>query len=747
MLARLYSVSVKNVLSFKSAKFNNIGKFGVIIGANNAGKSNFFKILKFLDTPSRLTNFANGVDSIEKNFFFNGKKPEDAELSFDFKIEKINLITIFKNIFKNHNIPGIPDEILDIKVFHTTKHISPENYPLEESISLLDKFQFLKMRIKFFQKQGNIYPYLHSLYFEIDREIPCVFYKINEFQTPIKYDQKKISWNQVARQSKYCVKEGNIILSSEIFRMGSSQTSSGLNFLKNNEETPEDKKFLNFTFFIRNIIQNFFVLMKKIPEFRNFEYQQGLNSSSEIKETGSNLPKYLFDCANNNKTNLKILEEMLQQFYPEITELDQNFIDDPNNQNSFNPQLNQLNANKVTVPYVIDSLNEKLTFQKLGKGIHQILIILANMIETRNEGILMIEEPELYIHPQLQKILFSILKKELPRIQVLITTHSCYFLDILDSTHSIHHLKRLEGRTSVYSEMKNHLDILLKDLGINPSDYLMNNGLILVEGKDDLEFFRNFIPEILNEYKIELRPINGKGNLHFWANSKLIEYFTDKNFKFLIILDNDEGNQKIKSQLEKIVQDFIILLPVREIENLYINPEILQQMVYQSSNQTELEDIAISIKSIIKQSVNEDLKWEKEVKFFFEDFPNLFNQKEKKKISGSYKVESGEYNSDNQISAFLNSVENLLEEKYKLRFNKSYYLSKFDGYKKKIEGIIADGEEWRFFSGKALKHNIISQLKQKFGFIFDEREFYRLIKKKGFIKKNLLDVIQKKLDI
>ena len=44
---RIESITIKNLLSFKDAKFN-FKKYNVIVGPNNAGKTNLVRILRAL---------------------------------------------------------------------------------------------------------------------------------------------------------------------------------------------------------------------------------------------------------------------------------------------------------------------------------------------------------------------------------------------------------------------------------------------------------------------------------------------------------------------------------------------------------------------------------------------------------------------------------------------------------------------------------------------------------------------------
>lgn len=64
MELHLKEIGIKNFLSYKDAKFLDLKNFNVIIGKNNSGKSNLFKILELLKAIYNGKKFST-------NFLFN----------------------------------------------------------------------------------------------------------------------------------------------------------------------------------------------------------------------------------------------------------------------------------------------------------------------------------------------------------------------------------------------------------------------------------------------------------------------------------------------------------------------------------------------------------------------------------------------------------------------------------------------------------------------------------------------------
>jgi predicted ATPase len=127
-----------------------------------------------------------------------------------------------------------------------------------------------------------------------------------------------------------------------------------------------------------------------------------------------------------------------------------------------------------------------LSIGLFGDGIKHLLILAFFLMRSTGQ-VLLIEEPETHLHPQLQRHLLDLLRRGRERHQVVLTTHSPVLLD--RSVGQILHIEYDGGQSSVSvcHSTKEHLR-LLDDLDARASDILQAPVVIWVEGPTDRMF-------------------------------------------------------------------------------------------------------------------------------------------------------------------------------------------------------------------------------------------------------------------
>lgn len=256
--------------------------------------------------------------------------------------------------------------------------------------------------------------------------------------------------------------------------------------------------------------------------------------------------------------------------------------------------------------------------QDIGDGIKAIIILAFTIFENRDKPhALFIDEPELYLHPGLQRVFINTISK-FENLQVFITTHSNHFLDMtFEAEHdiSVYTFKKKKGETEaeesfIIENVSNADHNVLDLIGVRNSSVFLSNCTIWVEGISDRIYIRKYLELYQAKLadKLFLEDLHysfveyGGGNITHWSflDDEHVDDDTHRNInvdrlcgKLFLIADND-GDTKTKrhEQLQEKLgpQQYFRLEKSREIENL-LPPSILKQTLQDYNCELDITDI------------------------------------------------------------------------------------------------------------------------------------------------------------
>ncbi len=264
----------------------------------------------------------------------------------------------------------------------------------------------------------------------------------------------------------------------------------------------------------------------------------------------------------------------------------------------------------------------------LGDGLQMIIILMYPFFFNKG-GIVAIEEPELYVHPGLQKafIKFLTTNPKTKDFQIFIASHSNHIIDSINfssdiSIFSIH--KKLTGEKGddeinakfIIENVAFGYSNLLNLLGITSTSVYLANCTIWVEGITDKIYLQKFIEEYLKQVIISdkfKQCIEYKEGIHysfaFTAGDSIVHWdFADdseyeqildkvivKKFcaKSMLIVDEDFGkNLERKKRLTELLKERFIVLELPEIENYLPLSALKNTALMYSSIEKVIEDVS-----------------------------------------------------------------------------------------------------------------------------------------------------------
>ena len=276
--------------------------------------------------------------------------------------------------------------------------------------------------------------------------------------------------------------------------------------------------------------------------------------------------------------------------------------------------LERIFANSIIYEY--QEGNNNIPESQFGMGYTNLMVIIAKIVDyielysekdiNGSVNILCIEEPESFMHPQMQELFIKNIskaiatllgkKQQLDTFQIIITTHSTHILNSKiqsgNTLNNISYLGRLDGNniirnisdTAIVSNRnidKKTYEYIKKYLRLEASDLFFADAVILVEGLSEETYLRYEIDNhhILKNHHVKIYRIDGAHSHKF---IKLLELLGVKTIIFTDLDLKRNGNEK-KVNIKNNDNSYIIPPNISDLEKKYKTKKKILKYKYHHS--------------------------------------------------------------------------------------------------------------------------------------------------------------------
>lgn len=449
------------------------------------------------------------------------------------------------------------------------------------------------------------------------------------------------------------------------------------------------------------------------PEEENVSYDYGFNQLTK--------DRFKDICRTLHRLKSKEVTAVYREYHKNLTSLSDNItlkkLPDPTEkyiqafgQLLYPKKMKPIDISSSTIEFY-DEDGVSRNFPQLSSGEKEVVILTFDILtQNPSDCIILIDEPEVHLHPELTFRLIKVLKSIGERNQFFLFTHSPDIIgNSLDTgVHFIRPKSRITTGNQVIRIDENNIEGFKNIPNIRETIGMVSVGkkLLFIEG-NNTSIDRNVFATIAKASKIDLAiiPSNSCSNIN---NMSLVSETLERGLfgvELFMVRDRDGLTEEQIDTFTSKSNGRLIFLPFYHIENAFLDPEaisIVAKNVLMSSAPS-LDQIKDKLIELAKNQINYALTLYVKSEIYFQ--AGNFDISPKINLNGSLYIDD--------IKEAMNKRKDELLKQYDTFFSESYIESRLIHWKSLLESSLESGwskDAKRYFIGKRMLRELQSWL-------------------------------------
>lgn len=556
--------------------FGPINHVNILVGANNSGKSRFMRGLiksekTITDEPLSYKKLLNKLNNELEEVVACMDESIRVHIMFD------KGTSYFGIRFNNHNKCHT---ISSLSIHELIDSLNKTPFDKNEKVTLVIIHSFIRVLLNQIDDSYRS-NFDYELYVDSNELVNIEFIIINKTSLQSVYQSIETFLNSLKPSNK---QTKNIYIP----------------FLRNVHSMYNgDKKVNESDFIAESIHRNYFI---------NFEHQDAKeHEHHDLKNENQMLKIYSGMNLHRHVSSITSATKPVRESFAEF----EAFI----GKNFFGNQSVKLiarllgsgNENNEHLYFNTSEKDDDIPIHNMGDGVQSLIMLLYSVYTAGKNSWIYIEEPEISLHPGLQRTFLEAIIKQAKEknLTVLFTTHSNHLLDISieQDDVSIFTFNTEKDGTRAINHVPSGDNEILRLLGVNNSSVFMANCSVWIEGHTDRKYIKAYLKAYIEHLGDNTVSIIEDLDYTFfeYAGSNIMHYLFEEresgddhedkikalsvSNNILLIADRDGENKtelhKERKEIEQRVEGFRYeVLPegFKEIENL-ISKDILKIVV------------------------------------------------------------------------------------------------------------------------------------------------------------------------